>query len=177
MASIPRRRKLRQRVKRPRTIADFNLLPERSQEIWAHVAQVVTDVRGGQSLKAASSEHGIDPRTVRRLAGSALRRRSSGRYAAKARDQILRVLPIPSPGGVAEIATNDSRESTELGEYWNAVQLFLDTGDSSGLERFEGQTITNTRGEKVPLLTDLDELERLGDAGVLSFESLYARTV
>ena len=27
----------------------------------------------------------------------------------------------------------------------------------------------------MPLLTDLDELERLGAAGVLSFQSLYAR--
>jgi hypothetical protein len=86
-----------------------------------------------------------------------------------------RVLILPTPGGLAEIATNDSGSATIAGQYLNAVQLFLQTGDDTELQRFRGQHIINAEGKVVPLLTDLDELERLGSAGVLSFESLYAR--
>jgi len=43
------------------------------------------------------------------------------------------------------------------------------------VRRFDGHTIADTKGRRVPLLTDLDELERLGAAGTLSFESIYAK--
>ena len=61
------------------------------------------------------------------------------------------------------------------GEYWNAVHRYLSTGDASRLVNFRGKHITDAQGEKFPLLTDREELDRLGSAGVLSFESLYAR--
>ena len=34
---------------------------------------------------------------------------------------------------------------------------------------------TDAKGKKFPFLTDLDELNRLASAGVLSFESLYGK--
>ncbi len=85
------------------------------------------------------------------------------------------MLVLPTPQGLAEIVTRDSRSATIAGEYWNAVQIFLQTGDDTQLQGFRGQSIIDAEGKLVPLLTDLDELERLGAAGVLSFESLYAR--
>ena len=42
--------------------------------------QALTRMREGSSLKKASREVGIDPRTVARVAGSALKQASSGRY-------------------------------------------------------------------------------------------------
>jgi hypothetical protein len=74
-----------------------------------------------------------------------------------------------------ELAIRDSRMATLIAEYLNAVLGFLQTGDGSGLVPFRGQYVIDASGRKVPFLTDLDELERLGSAGVLSFESLYAR--
>ena len=55
------------------------------------------------------------------------------------------------------------------------MNLFLETGDDADLARFRGASIIDAQGNTVPLLTDLAELERLGSAGVLSFQSLYAR--
>jgi hypothetical protein len=77
--------------------------------------------------------------------------------------------------GPAEITVSDPKSKTELGRHWNAVRLFLDTGDDTEVRRFDGHTIADTKGRRVPLLTDLDELERLGAAGTLSFESIYAK--
>jgi hypothetical protein len=81
---------------------------------------------------------------------------------------------VPTHEGVGEIVTRDSRQASQLATYWIAVQKYLQTGDTSALSKFEGTNITDADGAQVPLLTDLEELDRLGSAGVLSFESLYA---
>lgn len=75
-----------------------------------------------------------------------------------------------------EIAVRGSRQATLLGEYWNGVRKYLTTGDASGLKKFRGKKIRDTDGDQIPLITDLTELNRLGSAGVLSFESMYARS-
>jgi hypothetical protein len=129
----------------------------------------------GLSLTEASRDVGIRPETVRRHAGSALRKTKSGKYEARASDSVLRVLVVPALGGPAEIVTRGSRSASILAEYANAVQTFLQTGDDSELQQFRGQHLIDAGGKRIPLLTDLDELERLGAVGVLSFESLYAR--
>lgn len=87
----------------------------------------------------------------------------------------MRVLVIPTPSGLDEISVRDSRQATQLAKYWNAVQRYLQKGDESALRKFTGKRITDAKGKAVPLLTDTHELDRLGNAGVLSFESLYAR--
>jgi DNA-binding CsgD family transcriptional regulator len=138
-------------------------------------ARALTAMRSeGISLSRAAREQGISPSTVKRHAKSALRK-TRGRYKARASDRMLRVLVLPTSDGLAEIASRDSRSATIAGEYWNAVQTFLQTGDDTELRRFRGVSIVDADGKAVPLLADLDELERLGAAGVLSFESLYAR--
>ena len=130
------------------------------------------------SLTAAAKAEGTSPRTVRRYVGSALRQKGlRGRYKAKPRDRLLRVLRVPSrEEEPREIAIRDSRQARRVAEYSNAVERYLQTGDASALQKFRGKHITDASGTQVPLLTDLDELDRLGSAGVLSFESLYARS-
>jgi hypothetical protein len=175
MAIVRKKRRKGQRRKAPRTVEQFNALPARSQDALTRAAHVITSVRAGSSLKSAARKFEVDPRTVRRLAGAALRRTPSGHYVANKRDRVLRMMVLPTPGGLAEVALNDSRQATLVAEYWNAVHLFLATGDGSALVRYEGAFVTTAQGARIQLLTDLDELERLGSAGVLSFESLYAR--
>jgi len=129
----------------------------------------------GISLKEASGEFQIDPRTVIRRGGVALRKTAQGRYAARAHDQLLRVLTIPTLKGVDEIAIRDSRQASKLAKYWDAVRKYLQTGIPSDLQRFRNRQIVNADSQRIPLVTDLAELDRLGSAGVLSFESLYVR--
>jgi hypothetical protein len=63
-----------------------------------------------------------------------------------------------------------------VGKHWDAVQRYLQQGDVSALGHFQGVQVTDANGISVPLLADLGEVARLGNAGVLSFQSMYART-
>jgi hypothetical protein len=149
----------------------------RSRTPESTIARVVTTMRSeGLSLRRAAAEKGISPATVLRNAKGALRKNARGRYRARASDRIPRLLVVPSSQGLAEIATRDSRSATIVGEYWNAVNHYLETGDDTDLSRFRGVTVTAAQGNAVPLLTDTAELERLGSVGILSFQSIYART-
>ena len=164
------------RTKKPRSAAQYFAQPQRRQETLKKTAHVLSAMRTEKvSLRQASREHGVSPATVLRHGKAGLRKTSRGKYAARARDRLLRVLVLPTPTGLAEIATLNSRAATVVAEYWNAVNLYLETGDDTDLQRFRGQSIIDAEGNAVPLLTDLDELERLGSVGVLSFQSLYAR--
>ncbi len=133
-------------------------------------------MREGVSLKRASAEFGIDPRTVVRFAGSALRQTESGRYIARRSDNLLRKLVVNvHGGGQPEFIVRGSRAAHDLAERSAAQGYFVATGDDSKLRKLKDRKIYDASGREIPFLTDLDELERLGDAGVLSFESIYAR--
>ena len=163
-------------AKPPRTAPQYFTKSKRERASLVKTAHVLTEMRSrGLSLNEAAREIGVRPETVRRHAGSTLRKSKSGKYKVRASDTMLRLLVIPAPGSPAEIVTRDSRSASILAQYANAVQTFLQTGDDSDLKELRGQHITDADGNRVPLLTDLDELERLGAAGVLSFESLYAK--
>jgi hypothetical protein len=129
------------------------------------------------SLRIAAKEFEIDPEVVIRLGKSALRKRSNGRYVPKKNDSLLRVLSVLTPDGAKQIAIRDSRQATLVGKYWSAVQKYVQTGDASGLKKLQKTRITDASRKRFPLITDLDELNRLGSAGVLSFESLYGRSI
>jgi hypothetical protein len=128
------------------------------------------------SLTQAARDAGTSPRTVTKWAKSALRKQKSGKYAAKASDKLLRIVMIPTPEGMREIAVRESKQVSLLAEYWNALHRYLQTGDALQLKTFQDKQIKDANGVDVPLPTDLTVLNRLGSAGVLSFESLYARS-
>ena len=177
MKRLNRRRQLaKNRFVRPRTAEQYFAKSEGFQDRWNRVTHVISKMRAdGVSLRQASREFGLDPRTVVRRGGSGLRKRANGRYKAKARDRLLRVLVVPTREGLREIAVRDSRQASQVAEYWNAVQTYLETGDAAALRKFRGKHITDANRKRIPFLTDLRELDRLGNAGVLSFESLYAK--
>lgn len=79
--------------------------------------------------------------------------------------------------GPTEIATRDFRQASKAGKHSAAVQRYIETGDHSALAKFKGKHIVDAQGKRIALMTDLDELDRLGSAGELSFESLYARNL
>lgn len=159
----------------PRTLEEFFALPERDREIWKSVGQAVTEMRVGASRRQAARKFELDPRMVQQRAPSALRKLRNGRWVAKSNDRLLRVLVIPGRKGLREIGVRDSRQASLLGKYWTAVELYHDTGDASALKEFRGKHIVDAHGKQVRLLTDRRALDRLGSAGILSFESLYAR--
>lgn len=160
----------------PRTAKQLFALPKQAQNQWIQATHVVSKMRAdGDSLSRASREFGFAPKVVIRLARPALRKRRNGRYAAKPADNLLRVLAIPNERGIEEIALRDSREATRLSKYWIAVHAYLQTGDASLIKQFRGKGITDANGNRVRLVIDLDILDRLGNAGNLSFETIYPK--
>jgi hypothetical protein len=130
----------------------------------------------GLPLRKAAKEVGVSPRTVTKLVGAALTKGRGGRYQVKRSDQLLRVMRIPGPKGLEEVGVKGSKQATLLGEYWVAVDRYLKTGDSSSLDKFKDKEIKDATGKPIALITDRKELNRLGGAGALSFESIYARS-
>lgn len=162
----------------PRTAKQFFRKPQEFQETWTAVTHVISKMRSDRaSLRKASREFELDPRVVSRLGKSALRKRKNGQYVAKRKDTLLRILAIPTADGVREIAVRDSRQATILGKYWAAIQKYLQTGEDSALKKIRRKRITDASGKKIPLVLDTAVLDQLGSAGVLSFESLYAKSV
>jgi len=160
----------------PRTAKEFFAKSPAFQDKWTRVTQAVSKVRAHGSLPQAAKDVGLDPRTVLRWGKPALRKLRNGRYAAKASDRLLRVLVVLTHGGKREIALRDSRQASLIAEHWNAADRYVSTGEASAVRKFRDKWITDANGIKHLLLTDLAELNRLGNAGVLSFESIYART-
>jgi hypothetical protein len=169
-----RARKIASKV--PQTARQYFSKPQQQQETWDRVVHVVSRMRAdGTSLSRAAREFGIDPKVVTKLGRSALRKKSNGRYLAKKDDKLLRVLITLTADGKQEIAIRDSRQASRLAAYWDSVQKYLRTGDASALKKFHGTKITDATRKRFLLLTDQAQLNRLGSAGVLSFETLYAR--
>lgn len=140
------------------------------------VTEVIRLMRQGLSLtRAARSKH-VSPATVRRVAASTLRKGPRGRYVARPTDRLTRLVQLPTEDGRAEVSLRGSRQATTVAKYWNAVHSYLATGNSRDLARFESVALTDAHGKRITLLTDRTALDRLGNAGVLSFESIYART-
>jgi hypothetical protein len=158
-------------------VAQYDAQSEKFKRIWDRVVSVISKLRSEKtSLLKAAKEQGVSPRTVKRLARSALQKRTNGKWTAKKSDRLLRVLMIPTSDGTREVGVRGSRQATLLGKYWNAVHKYLETGAIAPLARFKLHSIKDANGLKIPLITDPDELQRLGLSGVISFESLYARS-
>jgi len=161
----------------PHTETQYLARPEKFKETWDRVLAAISKMRREKiSLTQASRDAGTSPRTVTKWANTALQKRKNGKYAAKTSDNLLRLVMIPTPEGTRDIAVRGSKQVTLLAEYWNALHRYLQTGDVSQLKEFRGKHIKDANGVDVPLLVDLSALNRMGSAGVLSFESLYARS-
>jgi hypothetical protein len=150
-------------------------MPDKIKDIWDMVIDVVAKMRTeGVSLQKAA-EGKIDPRTVKRWAASALQKTSDGKWSAKKGDTLLRILQMPTPDGLRAVGIRGSRQASKLAKFSNAVQKYIQTGDASDLSQFQGKSIKDADGVEHLLITDRKQLNRLGSARVLTFESLYAR--
>jgi len=66
------------------------------------------------------------------------------------------------------VAVRSDEEASLLGSYWNAVQLYLDTGDEERLVGFRGESVAGFDLETNP--TEIIFWERTGD---LEFTDIY----
>jgi len=159
----------------PKTASDFFAMPAYIQQIYMNVLELISRIRSGMSRTQATHELKLTSRQVDRFGQSAMRKLKNGRWAAKSYDHLLRVVLVITPEGLIEVGTRDSRQASKAGQHSAAVHKYLQTGDASALAQFGGKYIVDASGERIELLTDNEELDELGSAGILSFETLYAR--
>ena len=171
MAKIPKRRRSGQRPRLPKTLAQFDKLPRRSQLAIENVAHVVTRMREGSSLKSAAAEYGVDPRTVVKLGGSALSKTKGGRYAAKSSDTLFRPFVVTVHGGRIEVGVRGSRAASELSKRAIAQREVLATGNDTKMRQLRKTKILDASGREIPFLTDQGELGAPGRPGNLSSTS------
>ena len=157
------------------TIDQFYALSEFDQQIVLALPKAVSLMKKkGISASAAARAMWIAPRDFINRGRSALRKLKNRRYVAKRNDHLFRpIFVLSKDNGLMEVATNDFLEASLIGKHSDAVELYVDTGDDSALRRLPRNYIIDAQGNRVELLTDLDELDRLGSRGELSFESLY----
>jgi hypothetical protein len=162
---------------RPRTREAFLRSSDRQRHNYVSAVNAIAKMRAdGLSLPRAARAVGTDAKTVIRLAGPALRKDKRGRWKATKRDTLLRVLSLPSPRGNREIAVTNSRAAVHIARYFEAIRRYIHSGDASPLHQFRRVKLVDAKGKRIMLVTNLRALDQLGHAGVLSFESLYART-
>jgi len=176
--SIRSSRSMSKRVAAPRTLQEFERLSLGERDNWTKAIDVLRTMREHPrtSLQSASAQSAMRPEIAKRLLRPALLKQSNGRYRVKPGDQLLRVLRMLTPDGPVEIGVRGSRQASTVGEYWAAVQKYIATGDAIGLNKLRGKGIRDAAGNEITLITDTQQLKRLGFAGQLSFESIYARS-
>lgn len=137
--------------------------------------EAISQMRGKSlSLKRAARAAHTTPETVKKYASSAILRASNGRYSAKPTDQLTRRVFFLTPKGSIELSVRGSRNVERIARHMAAVDRYLRTGDAGPLKKFKGQTV-RSRDKKFPFLTDTDAIDRLANAGEVSFERLYTR--
>jgi hypothetical protein len=165
----------RRQISRPRTAKQYSAMSDSAKERWNRVPQAITRMRDHKlTLKQAAKAFGLTTVELRKLAGPALQKKK-GRYVARPTDNLIREAFVPTSKGLKAVILGDSREASRLGRYWDDVREYSYTGDASGLKKPLTKAITDINGKRVRLITNPDEIDRLAHAGVLSFESLYAR--
>ncbi|HWZ96862.1 MAG TPA: hypothetical protein VN025_03805 [Candidatus Dormibacteraeota bacterium] len=129
-------------------------------------------MREGDSLAKATREASVKRGTFIRYARPALRRNGPGKpWKAIPEDKLKSVMNVLTEfGPVAEIISN-SRERKLLGRYNRARRMLRadDTGAEAELLKLKGKTVAGH-----VLITDVQKLIELEEAGILDFDDLYA---
>jgi hypothetical protein len=168
------RRSAASKSRAPRNADEFKAKPLQFREAYRRTIDVISKMKTEKmSLSQAAREVGVSRETVIRWGGSALKKGGSGRYTAKNRDTLLRIMKVPTETGFEVVGIKGSKRASELGKYWAAVHKYWDTGDASGLDKFRGREIVDASGNKIPFITNLRELKDFARSGEIRFDTIY----
>jgi hypothetical protein len=159
--------RMRQRKANPKS--------KRQAQAYTRGLRVLTRMRDGESLSHAARIEHIKPATARKYLGRHLRQGASGkRWIPSKSDRLTAEMNVLTPLGPITVPVRGSRERLRLGRYTTAVARWRrdKPGAEADIAAFAGQTVSG-----YPLITDINLLASLEDAGVLGFEELYASLV
>jgi hypothetical protein len=135
----------------------WNQLTRKQKKTRKTALKVLSNVREGKSLNKAAKDLKTTPSTVIKNTGAFTKK--NGRWVVKDRDKVPRVMSIFEEGGKTWVEINDSKIASRIGEYNNAVKKYIDTGDTSGLAEFKGESFVDAKGRKHVFITDTVELD------------------
>jgi hypothetical protein len=149
-------------------------IPQNARQAAARnrALHVLARMRRGESLSHAARAEHVKPVTVRKYLGSQFRQDAPGkRWKSTKSDRLTAYLNVLTPLGQMTVPVRGSRERNRLARYNIALARWRrgEPGADAELEAFEGQTVSGH-----PLITDVNLLATLEDAGELDFEELYA---
>lgn len=144
-------------------------LGQRQKDAYDRVLEALTIQRRDKvSMTTAAGEAETSIRTIRKYAGSAIDRESSGRYRVRSADRLVRPMRIVGTNGTVEATVRGSQVASLNARHANAVKRYLNTGDVSVLVPFTGKRVAGH-----VLETDPDRLDELGRRGSLDWLSIY----
>ena len=123
--------------------------------------KVLSEVKKGQSLTRASRESHTSARTV--LKNTNALKKLNGKWIPKEYDRISRTMSIYENGKQEWIDVRDSRASSKIGKYNNAVKQFLATGNEDFLKGFD-KPIRNSEGQLHYFETNTNRLIEIAEA-------------
>jgi hypothetical protein len=124
---------------------------------------------GASASKAAHSEK-MKLETFRKGAGRFLYRSGRGKpWKARSKDQLRFSMTVLTSRGPLDVVVSNSRERKRLSEYNFALRMFRAGEDGAdALKAFEGKRVGGHT-----LITDINLLIELEEAGQLDFEGFY----
>ena len=127
--------------------------------------------REGASASKAAHREQMKLETFRKRAGRFLYRSGPGKpWKARSEDQLRFSMTILTSRGPLDVIVSNSRERKLLSEYNFALRMFRagEDGADAALKAFEGKRVGGHT-----LITDINLLIELEEAGQLDFEGFY----
>ena len=159
------------KAKRIRRRTPLTAIQIQSPEHTKALAALAYMRRENVSLAKAARETHIKANTVLRHVGSAFYRSGPGKpWKAANADSLRAQMRVLTPTGPVNAIVRSSRERKRLSQYEYALRQFRAgvDGAEKELEKFQGLSV----GGHV-LVTDLNQLIELEEAGKLDFDELY----
>lgn len=111
-----------------RSAEAYAKLSSRQRDTYDRVLAAAREMRRGSSARAAAKRAGTTQRTMKRYLGADMQRTPNGRYKLR-RDRAYRRMEMLTNTSPMAIEVS-RRDASIVGRHWNAVRLYLETGDT-----------------------------------------------
>jgi hypothetical protein len=115
--------------------------------------EVLRKMRVGSSLTSSSKDVGLSIYSSRRFLGNNLLK-IKGRWKPTKTDSIQRSMRIYTRGKIKIIIVDKSKYANIIGEYFNGVRNYLESGSSDYLKPFKKKPVYDYKKIKYPLETN-----------------------
>jgi len=139
----------------------YNSLNPREKLERERILGVLKDVRQGMSLTKASKEQGI---TMDRILAQQIFVKIRNRWRAPQEDNLQRAMKINEGGYEVVVIVNGFRIASLIGSYHNAVRMYIEDRDVSGLTAFRYVIFKDAYGKYHRFETNPKALDQIEDA-------------